>query len=357
MTTLAPYDRALIDAAVAAGRITRVETPPPKTHRGRGLDPAVAARRVKIAQAVRAGATVRAICDDMELSEPTVRADLFKLGLKAPTGPRRKQGAFDKLAVKKIARAARHVETVKDRRRFRTTAVPFGQPSVLADADATGTIFPTRVFKPADLDHALVDGANNSKIGGDVLVGRLKGARIVTLTLEERATCPTSCGLWRGCYGNAMQHARRIEAGAALEARIKAEVDDLCAAHRLVLVRLHVLGDFYSPAYVGLWLMLLNIYPGLHLFGFTAHRPNTPIGALIAGIREKHPDRFCVRTSGSSGAWGSFTVDFPTEKPMLGDAVVCPEQRDAMSGGGKGMHCGACGLCWAGSTPIVFVEH
>ena len=356
MTKLAPSDRALIDAALAEGRVTRVEAPP-AMKRGRGPDPIVAIRRDRIAEAVKAGSTVRTICDDLDLPIATVRADLFHLGLKAAPGKRGRQGAFDKLKVKKEARAAVHVAKVRDRRRFRTTAVPFGQPSILADADAKGSIFPTRVFKPADLDHLLVDGANNSKIGGDVLVGWLKGARIVTLTLEERATCPTSCALWRGCYGNAMQYARRAKAGAELEARIRAEVAALCAEHDRVLVRLHVLGDFYSAAYIGLWLELLLLHPGLHIFGFTAHRENTPMGQLIAGVRAQHPARFAVRTSGTSGAWGSFTVDFPTEKPMIGDAVVCPEQRDAMSGGGKGMHCGACGLCWAGSTPIVFVEH
>ena len=38
-------------------------------------------------------------------------------------------------------------------------------------------------------------------------------------------------------------------------------------------------------------------------------------------------------------------------------AVVCPEQRTAVNGEGKADHCGNCGLCWAGDTPIVFVKH
>lgn len=38
-------------------------------------------------------------------------------------------------------------------------------------------------------------------------------------------------------------------------------------------------------------------------------------------------------------------------------AAVCPEQRTAMNGEGKADHCGNCGLCWAGDTPIVFVQH
>jgi hypothetical protein len=47
---------------------------------------------------------------------------------------------------------------------------------------------------------------------------------------------------------------------------------------------------------------------------------------------------------------------------MIGDAVVCPEQRDAMNGSERGIHCGSCGLCWktggsATGRPIAFVEH
>lgn len=58
----------------------------------------------------------------------------------------------------------------------------------------------------------------------------------------------------------------------------------------------------------------------------------------------------------------SFTLPFPTDRPMIGDAVVCPEQRDAMNGSERATHCGSCGLCWktggnATGRPIAFVEH
>ena len=38
--------------------------------------------------------------------------------------------------------------------------------------------------------------SKNKKLGKVVKVGRLQGARIFTLTLEERATCPTTCAHW-----------------------------------------------------------------------------------------------------------------------------------------------------------------
>ncbi len=51
---------------------------------------------------------------------------------------------------------------------------------------------------------ALKSGGNNRKIGGVILKGHWKGFPIYGLTLEERATCPTSCHHWRSCYGNRM---------------------------------------------------------------------------------------------------------------------------------------------------------
>lgn len=247
---------------------------------------------------------------------------------------------------------AADLERVRDRRRFKSSAVPTGAPARIAPAELVGTIFPSRVFDVGDA-RVLKDGASNAKIGGDVLVGRLRGARILTLTLEERATCPASCPLWRGCYGNAMQFARRWRHGPALEAALTREVAEACAGGR----RVHVLGDFYSTGYVGLWLRLLQRHPRLHVFGFTAWGPESEIGAQVAGIRRMHPQRFAVRHSGRCITWGSFTIDFPTERKEIGDAIVCPEQRAAMAGDASRRHCGSCGVCWSTDRPIVFVEH
>ncbi|MBY0515046.1 MAG: hypothetical protein K2P78_14230, partial [Gemmataceae bacterium] len=81
----------------------------------------------------------------------------------------------------------------------------------LAAADATGTRFPTRVLPVAAMSAILVSGHSNVKIGRDVRKGKLKGYWIYTLSLEERATCPTSCEHWRSCYGNAMPFAKRVD--------------------------------------------------------------------------------------------------------------------------------------------------
>lgn len=246
---------------------------------------------------------------------------------------------------------------IRDRRRFKSGPVATGEYTKVADLDQAGTIFPTQVLEVSDGEPVLKDGKNSVKIGGDVLVGRLKGAKIFTLTLEERATCPRSCKHWGGCFGNGMQLARRWKHGPELVMRLAEEVSRLCQSHPRVLIRLHVLGDFWSFDYLRFWAEQLDYWDNLYVFGFTAWLPGTKIGDGIVRLRAALPERFMVRTSERTGEWGAFTVDFPTERRFLGDALVCPEQRDANAGGAKEVHCGSCGACWAGSRPIAFITH
>lgn len=302
--------------------------------------------------------TAREIAEMIGSTPASVASMLSTAGVKPAWARRRGSGSGgDRLREAKERRQAEGAAKVRDRRRFKSTPVPLGETSILADPDAAGSIFLSRVFEPSDAETVLKDGASNSKIGGDVLVGWLKGARIVTLTLEERATCPRSCQLWRGCYGNSMHLARRWRHGPELEARIRREVAALCADHDRVLVRLHVLGDFYSLGYVEMWGDLMLDHEGLAVFGFTAHGEETPLGAEIARRRRAFGRRWSIRHSGRTGRWGAFTIDFPTERKQIGDALVCPEQVDAMVGGARRAHCGSCAACWSTDAPIVFVEH
>ncbi|GMG82603.1 hypothetical protein LNKW23_18160 [Paralimibaculum aggregatum] len=338
-------------------------------------------------RALAAEMSVPEISEKLGLSRTCIWRRLHKLGLRARPGKRGGRRAdapppaeflpkpkaetppaahsTDKAAARREARAEKAREVVaRDRRRFKATPVPTGRAGREAspEAQAEGrSIMAARVLDPADPATAglriLKDGANNSKIGGDVLVGRLKGARIVTLSLEERASCPRSCALWARCYGNNDPHAIRWRHGEALLGRLGPELDTLCAAHPAVLVRLHYLGDFWSTGYVDWWWRQIYSRPTLHAFGFTAHPPESEIGAEVAAIREAFPGRFAIRHSGRSGAWGSVTFNAPLDRPRYGDLVVCPEQRDAMAGDARARHCGSCALCWQSDAPVAFVEH
>lgn len=330
-----------------------LKAPPAKP--GPPPDAAIEARRAKIPGLIDEGLSGPEIAERLGITRATLGNDCKVLGVTIPRR-RRKNTGTDRAAGRKASTAERARSKVRDRRRFKTTPVPTGEAFKQAPADATGTMFPSRV---QDVGEAAVlkDGAMNSKIGGDVLVGRLEGAKIVTLTLEERATCPRSCDLWSRCYGNGMQYSVRWRHGPELIEKLAEEIADLCAEYERVLVRLHVLGDFWSVEYVQAWEALLDAHTKLHVFGFTAWGADTEIGREVAAVRAANPDRFMIRHSGRCAPWGSFTIDFPTERKQLGDAIVCPEQRAAMNGTDEGRHCGSCGVCWASDRPIVFVEH
>jgi hypothetical protein len=267
--------------------------------------------------------------------------------------------SIDERKEQRAAKQRAKVADIRDRRRFKDTPVPTGEIKRLGRAGLTGSIFPSKVksYTPNDDEVILKDGAHNCKIGGDVHVGSLKGSRIVTLSLEERATCPKACLHWRSCYGNSMGHARRWRVTDLLLVGIENEVRELTDKHEKLLVRLHVLGDFPNQDYVDFWAEMLHMRKNLHIFGFTGHAPDTPTGVYIEKVRRAAMGRFSIRHSGTTGEWGTFTVDFPTEKKRIGDAVVCPEQRDSMNGTGREKHCGSCSVCWETSHPIVFVEH
>lgn len=264
----------------------------------------------------------------------------------------------DKAAARRSAGNAKRLQKVFDKRRFKEGVVPTGDVRELASPAAKGTKYPDKVAKVTASTDVLTDGRHNAKIGSHVAVGKLRGAPIMTLTLEERATCPSSCDLWRECYGNGMPWSTRWKPGRALETKLMQEVAALMVLHPILLIRLHILGDFYSLDYLKVWALLLDEYEGLHVFGFTAHQTETPLGASISKLRGVYPDRFMIRHSGRTGDWGSFTIDFPTELKQLGDAIVCPEQRDSMNGKGKdGSYCANCAVCWSCDKPIVFVRH
>jgi hypothetical protein len=211
------------------------------------------------------------------------------------------------------------------------------------------TIFASRVFDPSEVARVLKDGHQSRKIGKMVVKGARRGWPIFTLTLEERATCPRTCQAFSYCYGNSMQAAERIVAGPELEAVLWTELTELQRkSPRGFMVRLHVLGDFYSLGYVRLWKRALAAFPALHVFGFTARDPrHDEIGIILRRMVETDWSRFAVRFSGMAG-------------PMLGSqlmpdhhvaAIQCPAQTEAAD------CCASCALCWHSKRSIAFAKH
>jgi hypothetical protein len=210
------------------------------------------------------------------------------------------------------------------------------------------SIFTSRVFDVDEVVRVLKTGHQSRKIGKTVAKGPRRGWPIFTLTLEERATCPRTCEAWAFCYGNNMQAAERIVAGPALEAALWSELSTLQTRHpRGFMVRLHVLGDFYSLDYVELWARALAAFPALHVFGFTARLPETPMGKRLYAMAVADFERFAIRFSGLAGPdHGSQLM--PDHDPK---AIPCPAQTDATD------CCATCGLCWHSERSIAFAKH
>lgn len=244
-------------------------------------------------------------------------------------------------------------------RRFGTIA-PGGRSQVLAATHPAvrggRTLFPSRVYDPGEVSRVLKTGHQSRKIGKIVTKGPRRGWPIFTLTLEERASCPRTCLEWQRCYGNNMQAAERIVHGGELIDALAVELAALQAAHpNGFLVRLHVLGDFWSAEYVEFWGRMLALHGALSVFGFTAHAPSSPIGRTIAGVGLTFGwKRWAIRFSGAPHELHASRVIAAGESDdadKLGGAVLCPAQTGATD------CCATCGLCWQSERSIAFRAH
>ncbi|HCB75147.1 MAG TPA: hypothetical protein DEP91_03095 [Sphingomonas bacterium] len=210
------------------------------------------------------------------------------------------------------------------------------------------TLFPSTRRHVEETKRILKSGMNQRKLGRMVLKGRWRGFPIYALTLEERATCPSTCAMWRACYGNGMHMAERVVHDDEFEVVLRLELESYQALHPGgFVVRLHVLGDFYSVDYVRLWQRALTNLPALNVFGFTARERSDPIGRELRKVAGRFGRRFAMRWSGESGPMGAVTVERGAATPI----TVCPAQQR------EDRFCGNCGLCWHSKAPVAFWRH
>lgn len=233
------------------------------------------------------------------------------------------------------------------------------------------TLFPTTVVGTYQSPRFLVSAKNSSKIGREIEKGPWAGMPVYTLTLEERSTCPRSCHVWQECFGNAMPWARRNDAHhpdfiPALKAEVITLIREVCSpvpnkpekkVPRGLVVRLHVLGDFFSVEYVKAWAGLMEKFPELHVFGYTARGMfpadgDMSIATAIRELNERFPERWVIRwSSDAPGPGRTVVVD---EDPHLPDVIVCPAETKATE------TCSTCALCWnqaAWPKTIAFLRH
>lgn len=203
--------------------------------------------------------------------------------------------------------------------------------------------------------------STNKKLGVKVLVKRYKDFPMVSLTLEERATCTKHCIFYDGCYGDNMPFATRYKIDASLLVQIEEDLIFYSKKYPLgFLVRLHVLGDFDSPEYVLFWERMLEKYKPLHIFGYTSRHEDIPdnlsksIGIEIDRLRSLYGFRFAVRDSNcSTHNFTALSMDTQLAKDKLKakELFVCPEQTGHVKG------CVDCGLCWTSEKAVGFINH
>jgi hypothetical protein len=228
-------------------------------------------------------------------------------------------------------------------------------PPVTHPALMEGRTIYTRQVNLPGKHPVLKSGMNSCKTGPKVLKGRWAGMPIYTLCLEERATCPKSCHHWRSCYGNRTPWAERYIGGLELERRIEKEVADLARRHpNGFAIRLHILGDFYSVGYAHMWRSLIEQYPQLHIFGFTARWDASadPIAAALIKLAADRPNQFAMRFSNAPVGFGlaaTVSIEHPHQKPP--DAIICPAQMEQTAS------CSSCTLCWESRMRVAFIQH
>lgn len=211
------------------------------------------------------------------------------------------------------------------------------------------TIFLKTVKSPTEVKRLLQPASTNSKLGAGkttIVRGRWRGLKLYQLVLEERKTCPKTCQQWANCYGNNMFLANRIDhKSSTFLPYLAAEIASLSSKHpEGFVVRLHVLGDFYSKTYVRFWKRMLKRHSELHIFGYTHRMPEHKdgIGKKIEELNEL-------------GAWIRFSDRGGDMSANVGDinggGLQCPQEV------GKTESCLTCGLCWQTTKAIKFLPH
>ena len=206
--------------------------------------------------------------------------------------------------------------------------------------------------KPASLN-MLKRGKQNKKLGDKISVKMWKGMIMYSLSLEERATCPTDCEQWDNCYGDNMPFAHRFDhTDPNFTNYLEHQLSSLNDKHKEgFVVRLHVLGDFYDSKYIVQWQLWLTQFENLRVFGYTHLPYKSQLGTMISNINKIYPDQFRIRFSDDVDTQFSAHVIKTDGIAQNYIGLICPEQQ------GKTDSCATCGYCWSSSKPIVFIEH
>ena len=194
----------------------------------------------------------------------------------------------------------------------------------------------TNILKSVSLNGKMGKGSNV------ITKGKWAGMPMFQMSLEERATCPDTCGQWASCFGNNMAFGHRIDhTHPEFLSILGAEVELLAKKYRHgVVVRPHVIGDYFSVEYAQWWTGAVEKHKSLHLFGFTHRLRDSDIGRII--LKGNENPRVWIRFSDQGGDMSA---------NVAGEGIPCPEQTK------KTESCLTCGVCWSTTQPVAFKLH
>lgn len=226
-------------------------------------------------------------------------------------------------------------------------ALPRG---IMLPMTLTTTRFRKSIKSPKSGVRVLKPGSSNAKLGFRITSKVWRYKRLYSLTLVERDTCPRSCHHWDDCYGNNMPFAHRFDIEGLME-QLAIEIPELIEKHPAgIVIRLHVLGDFFSTEYVAFWERMLTEYPTLSLFGYTAREIDSDIGKAIYVMNLRYGERCIIRYSRNQ-SFDTVGQSYAAEESFTGESFTCPEQT------GKLDSCADCGLCWTVAKTVRFLSH
>jgi hypothetical protein len=217
---------------------------------------------------------------------------------------------------------------------------------------------------------------------------KLGGRRIWTFSLPSRTSCPGRSPLCaRHCYSAHIERRRpsvrrRYQRNLRLSRRrdFVARVAAFIVRRRVRVVRLHVGGDFLTPAYTRRWLAIMRQLPAVRFYFYSrSWRAPAIRMALVAMVGLPNVTGWfsCDRETGlprclPAGARLAWLMTAPDDLPpradlvfrvrqlrrrvqkrvpwegRIGQALVCPTENGVT---GHRTSCEQCGVCWRGPAP------
>ena len=204
--------------------------------------------------------------------------------------------------------------------------------------------------------YSMIKESTNIKLGKKVLKGLKKGYKVYTFALVERETCTNECEHYITCYGNNMPFGIRFDPyNKNFMPKLEQDIKEIAlkpSNKQGFLLRLHVLGDFYSVDYVLFWKRMLKLYPNLNIYGYTRNHNDSKyldkrnIANEIIKLNTLFSTRFYIRFS------NKLDIDTSANSIDLGKkGITCLAQVD------ENKTCATCTLCWSSKKPINFITH